>query len=120
MLRAGFCVLPTGFGLPQPTASLHHDLLSRRFIVTRGRHGGCARFCRSLCLVIHLRGHFLLVDQLFIAAQIVLRLHVIRFGGFQLSMSCGHLALGRGDGGARVLHSRGGDFQLAGSTYESN
>ena len=46
-------------------------------------------------LIVNLRGDFLLVHQRFVAAEVVLRLHVVRFGGFQLRRGRRQLAFRR-------------------------
>jgi len=42
-------------------------------------------------LIVHLRGHFLFVDESLVAAKVVLGLHVIGFGRFQLGVGGGEL-----------------------------
>ena len=60
-----------------------------------------------------LLGNFLLVHELFVTHQIVLRLHVVGFGLVELALAAVVLILGHGDSGARVLHVCLGGGNLA-------
>ena len=97
-----------------------HSLLSRGLIVARRRHGGGAGLCSRHGLIVHFSGHFLFVEQRLVAAKIVLRLHIICLGNFQLCMRSGDLIFGVGDCGARVLHAGRGEIQLARGIHRSN
>ena len=86
----------------------------------RGCHGSAARFRRRYRLIVLLLRYFLLVDQLFVANQIVLGFHVVGlrlghlgFGGFQL-------VFGHGDSGAGIFHVRFGNGDLAGRIDRGN
>ncbi len=101
-------------------SGLLHSLLSSRLIVTRSCYRSRAGFCGCQRLIVHLLGHFLFVQQRLVAVNVILRLHIIGFGSFQLSMRGGDAIFGVNDSGARVFHARCGELQLAGSIHGSN
>src|SRR5580692_7883426 len=113
LLRAGLGGTLVRFGLPQTAVRLLNGLFRCRLVIARGRHSRCAGSRRGEGLIVHLRGYFLFVDEGLVTNKIILRLHVIRFGNFQLSARGAELLLGRNDSRARVFHSGRGEFQLA-------
>src|ERR1700683_4129155 len=79
-------------------------------IIRRGCRSPCRLHCRSArvgCgygLIILLQRNLLFIDKLFVAHQIVLRLHVVGFRLCQLRFGGGKLLTSSSDSRGRVVH----------------
>ena len=65
-----------------------------------GLDGGSAGFGRGYCLIVLLQRDFLLIHELLVAAEVVLRFNVVSFGLIALSVGCVELFLGGCDSGS--------------------
>ena len=120
LFRAGLRVLQIGLGLSQLALRLGHLLGRGGGGGMRGRHGSAARFGRGDRLIELLLGYFLLVDQLLVSNQIVLRFDVVGLRLGHLGLGGFQLVFGNGDSGAGIFHVRFGNRDLAGGIDRGN
>ena len=97
----------------QAALGLLNELLRGGFAGVGGGNVRRAGLGRGQCLIVDLLRHLALVDEQLVAAKIILRFHIVRFGRFDLGMSGGQLPLGRDDSSIRVFNTRGGESKLA-------
>ena len=109
-----------GIRLCQPAACLAYEFLRRRFTGASCRYRCRARFGSGQRLIVDLLRHFALVDQKFVALEIVLGFYVVGFGGLHLRVGGSKLALGGDDPRVGVVDAGRGESQLAGGAHVSN
>ncbi len=83
-------------------------------------HAGRTRLGSGDCLIVLLLRNFLFVDQLLVAAEIVLRLHVVGFSLLQLRLGRLELLFCNLDAGARAVHVRFAGRNLAAGIHGRN
>ena len=95
LLGRGIGVALVGLGLHQFALRLRHLLLGGVGAGARGFDAGGTGLGGGDRLVVLLLRNFLLVDQLLVADEIVLRFHVVGFGFLQLGLGGFELLLAR-------------------------
>src|SRR6202050_2334125 len=104
LLGGGLGVSPVGFGLQQFVLGLRHLRLRRIGQGAGSIDGSCIGGGASYGLIVLLQRDLLLIDELLVANQIVLRFDVVGFGLVALSFGCLELLPGGGDSGTRAGH----------------